>query len=458
MQGKKLSRRDFLRMSALTAAGAAMASCAPEVVREVVKETVVVEATPQVVEKAVTATPPPRGKVPVRVTSSHPLPYLDPLAYDLAKERLPHIELTIDQTPFGDSWASYGDNVIIRIAGGEALDLIYMASEVMPLFAYRKVIQPLDPFIEGDPETSKEIEEDFQHEWWDVFTYKGRRMGHPLGGNVMLMWWNPKIFRELGVKEPWDGWTWDDFLETCLAVADVKGTEEDRYAYSWYDEAFGIGNWFYNNDTSWLKNDNTESNMDDPKVTESIQFLADLIPKYKVSPQPAGFDRTGNFLAGHLVMVLAGRATVPAMQQAEFTDFNFTYHPHKAGPLRTVVGAGGWAIATMTPHVEESWEVINLLNCFELQRKFIELRGSNVSRKSVMQLPEVQTGPPGVNMNLFYEALDHAEVVPAPPNFNVVDALMRRWYAKLWAGEITVDELVKGVDEELKAEMEKITA
>ena len=43
MDNKKLSRRDFLRMSTLTAAGAALAGCAtptPEVIKEVVKETV----------------------------------------------------------------------------------------------------------------------------------------------------------------------------------------------------------------------------------------------------------------------------------------------------------------------------------------------------------------------------------------------------------------------------------
>jgi multiple sugar transport system substrate-binding protein len=71
MQTKKLSRRDFLRMSALTAAGAALAGCAcppaaepgQTVVTQVVKEEV---AVTQVVKEEVEVTVPPEGATEVR--------------------------------------------------------------------------------------------------------------------------------------------------------------------------------------------------------------------------------------------------------------------------------------------------------------------------------------------------------------------------------------------------------
>ena len=74
---KQVSRRGFLRGAALAAAGAVAAACQPKtvivteekevtrVVKETIKETVIVEGTPQVVEKEVTkivekvVTPPP---------------------------------------------------------------------------------------------------------------------------------------------------------------------------------------------------------------------------------------------------------------------------------------------------------------------------------------------------------------------------------------------------------------
>ena len=47
-----ISRREFIHISALGVAGVAVAACQPKTV--IVKETVVVEGTPQVVEKEVT--------------------------------------------------------------------------------------------------------------------------------------------------------------------------------------------------------------------------------------------------------------------------------------------------------------------------------------------------------------------------------------------------------------------
>jgi multiple sugar transport system substrate-binding protein len=71
MQTKKLSRRDFLRLSALTAAGAALAGCAcePQVIEKEVKVTQVVEKevekeVPKEVEVQVTV--PPEGATEVR--------------------------------------------------------------------------------------------------------------------------------------------------------------------------------------------------------------------------------------------------------------------------------------------------------------------------------------------------------------------------------------------------------
>jgi branched-chain amino acid transport system substrate-binding protein len=62
MDIKRLTRREFLRGAALTGAGLLAAACAPAPTApppQIVKETVVVAGTPEVIEKVVTATPAP---------------------------------------------------------------------------------------------------------------------------------------------------------------------------------------------------------------------------------------------------------------------------------------------------------------------------------------------------------------------------------------------------------------
>jgi len=80
----RLTRREFLKDLAIVAGGAALAGCAPQVVKEtvivekpvekivkeVVKETVIVEGTPQVVEKVVekvVTAPPAEVRIPERI-------------------------------------------------------------------------------------------------------------------------------------------------------------------------------------------------------------------------------------------------------------------------------------------------------------------------------------------------------------------------------------------------------
>ena len=69
MHVRRLSRREFLTGFALAGTGVMVAACQPQVVEKVVKETVVVEGTPKVVEveKLVTA-----AKVPAIWLSNWP--------------------------------------------------------------------------------------------------------------------------------------------------------------------------------------------------------------------------------------------------------------------------------------------------------------------------------------------------------------------------------------------------
>lgn len=463
----KLSRRQFLQGLAMTGGTAILASCAPatpEVIEEevVVKETVVVEVagTPEVreVERVVTATPPPKEPVTVHFTHMGSPEVYEPIAPDMVRERLTGIELVIDKSPFLGSWDAYADNLIVRIAGGEGLDLMYMAIEGLALLSDRNIIQPLDPFIEVDQEAKEDLDADVHPTLTSVLTYRGNLWMLPFVWNNMIHYYNYKIFEEKGVDEPaWD-WSWDDFLETCLQIADVKGTEDDLYAYSFWDMAFGICAWYFNNDTSWLTDDWTDSNLDDPKVAEVWQFLADLILKHKAAPNPAGWDWRAQFIAGHSAMISCGGWCMGFCRNSDFTDYQFQYYPHKAGPLKTVIGVSGTCIATMSPHPDEAWEVVKILNTPEIHLNQIVTSGSLPGRTSVAQSEEfLNLAKPGTaDMSIFFESLDYADTVPSPPNYNVVDPLLRRWYSQVWNGELGVEEALAGAHEELQAEMDQL--
>ena len=445
---RHLSRRHFLRAGLGFAGAAALAACAPSPTPEVVRETVVVE-------KVVTPSPAPAEPVTIVATSQMGVATWDG-SLERAKEQYPEITLKVDQTDMPGGWSGYADLVITRIAGGEQLDLVMIAVEGIPLLSATKVLRPLDPFFEADAEAQRMLMEDTHELLREMLAWEGKQMELPFSWNNMVMYYSTEIYQQKGVDPPPPDWTWDDFLETCVSIADVKGTADDLYAYSfWGSGMFGMCAWYFVNDTSPLTDDWRDSNMLDPKVAETLQFLADLILKHKVSPNPAGWDEWGQFHAGHLAMRTCGRWCIGGSLEEGFESYDLQYQPHRSGPLRTVAGTDGWGMTSACSYPDEAWKMLTLLSGYEASMDMVKLGGNIPTLRSVAEKPEFREyGPP--NTAIFYESLDYADTVVSPPNFNIIEPLLNRHYQGIWNGEVSVEEACAAAHEELQEEMDKL--
>lgn len=457
---QSINRRDFLRLAGLGSVGVLATACgaaatpAPEVVEKVVEKEV-----EKVVEKevVVTATPPPQEAVTIIATSQMPIDTWDG-SVERSKDMLPgHVNLEVTHTLIdGIGWSGYADQIITQIAGGEQLDVIMIAVEGIGLLGSKNVLLPLDTFFEADTEAYDILTNDVHETLRGMLEYEGKLLEYPFSWNNMVMYYNTQIFEEKGIDPPAEDWTWDDFLETSRAVADVKGAADDLYAYSfWGAGMFGMHAWFFGNDTSPLTDDWKDSNMLDPKVAETLQFLADLILVHKVAPNPTGWDEWGQFHAGHLAMRTCGRWCIGGSLSEGFETYDLQYQPHKSGPYRTVAGTDGWGIATLSDYPNEAWEVVKLLSGTEASLDMVKLGGNIPALRSVAEMPEFKEyGPP--NTDIFYESLDYAKTVPSPPNFNIVEPILDRHFATIWNGEKSLEEAVQLAHEELQAEMDTL--
>ena len=454
---RKFSRREMLRLAGLGSVGLLVAGCGPaatpEKVVEKVVETVVVK---EEVEKLITATPPPKEAVSIFATSQMEVSFWQP-SMERAKDMLPGVNLEVSNTQItGIGWSGYSDLVITQIAGGQQLDVIMIAVEGLPLLSSKKILLPLDPYFDADAEAKNILMTDIHKTLREMLQYEGKQMEFPFSWNNMVMYYNTKIYEDKGIDPPKPDWTWDDFLENCLKVADVKGTADDLFAYSfWGAGMFGMCAWFYGNDTSPLTDDWKDSNMLDPKVAETLQFLADLILKHKVAPNPTGWDEAGQFHAGHLAMRTCGRWCIAGSIKENFSTYDLQYQPHQSGPYRTVAGTDGWGIAAATRYPDEAWQTVKFLSSTEAALDMVALGGNIPALRSVAEMPEFkEIGP--ANTGIFYESLDYARTVASPPNFNIIEPILDRHYDTIWNGEKTVEEAVQAAHVELQAEMDKL--
>ena len=105
----------------------------------------------------------------------------------------------------------------------------------------------------------------------------------PAAWNNMMIYYNTKVFKDAGIERPSDDWTWDDFLAIAKQLTKGEGANQ-TYGYGIPYFNFGIHPWFLSNGAPLLKNDLTESNLNDPKVVEAAQFLHDLVLAHLTAP------------------------------------------------------------------------------------------------------------------------------------------------------------------------------
>ncbi len=443
----KLGRRDFIKLVGVLSGGAILAACTPQAPPAAIGPTA---AQP-------TSAPPSKNKVLIRTTSQMAADQVNGFAASI-KNTLDakNIQLDISQTQM-DNWAQYADKIITMIAGGEQLDVLMIAIEGIALLGVKNILVDLTDFLTADPDTQKMVKDDIAPALTDMLKYKGKLLEIPFSWNNMVIYYNTKIMADKGVKVP-EKMTWDDFRGICSQVADVKGTAKDRYAYSfWGSGFFGMCAWLYMNDGQGILNDDwTASNLNNPKVAETVQFLADLILKDKFAPNPAGWAEQDQFLAGNLVMRTCGRWCISGLLQNKFTDYDLTYQPHKVGPFTTVAGTDGWGVSSKSKTPNEAYTVAALLSGPGPSLEMVKLGGNIPALRSVSEKPEfAKFGP--ANTKIFYESLSGAKALPAPVNFNVIEPLVDRNLAPIWNGEVTVEEGLAKAHAELQAEMEKIS-
>ena len=448
-ESKQIGRRDFLKFASLISGGAIMAACAPAAPAATSAPAQPAAANP-------TAAPATKGAVKIRACSSMPIDQLNAFGGQI-KDQLAAkgITMNIYNTPV-PNWSAYADNVITQLAGGDQIDVIMIAIEGIPLLGIKNILVDLAPYLAADPTTQNMINTEIPPALTDMLKYKGKQLEIPFSWNNMVLYYNTKIMADAGVTMPMHP-TWDDFLQICQKVAKVTGSASDRYAYNfWASGVFGWESWFYQNDgQGYLTDDMVDSNLNNPKVAETVQYMADLVLKYKVAPNPKGWDEQGQFLAGNLAMRTCGRWCIAGLLQNKFTDYDLVYQPHKSGSILTDAGTDGWGVCSKSKTPNEAFAVAAALSGPEISLAMTKLGGNIPALKSVAALPEfAQYGPK--NTAIFFESLSGAKALQAPTNFNIIEPIVDSNLAPIWNGEISVTDGLAKAHTAIQAEMDKI--
>jgi multiple sugar transport system substrate-binding protein len=365
-------------------------------------------------------------------------------------QKYPNVKVEIAIDPISNGWGDYVTHVLSQFNANNAYDVYGTAIETFRTFETRNLFIPLDDYIAGHASYS-----DFDPALFKYASNKGKTYFIPITWNNIMINYNRKLFAGAGVDLPKTGWTWNDFRETAkkLTVRDAAGNVT-QFGYEVPNQFFFVQPWFYSNGTSILNADWTASNMLDPKVSESLQFLYDLIHVDKVSPIPGKDTMDNQFMAGQVAMISRGHWIVQNAKAAKL-DMDIAIPPSKVNDY-TVIGFGGYAVSRTSKYQDVAKELVGELTSFETQKEEGEGGGGVPGRKSAAETEAFLAYPPSTA--LYYQTLPHTLPVPSPANFQEVEKIFIRNYIAIMSGEISIADGVKRADRELNESFKRLAS
>jgi multiple sugar transport system substrate-binding protein len=459
---RKLSRRRFLRLTGLTAAGAALAACAPSepsVVKETVEVVTEVEVEKEVevtreVEKVVevTAEAPAAETVELRFSSVGWGGWLSDPWMQIVDEF--NASQSAVQIPGGYEDVAEGyQKVMTQAAGAVAADVYMFETKYMQSFASLGFFVPLDDYVALSSVVTEE--KYFADDWKEMF-WGGRQQLAPFDNSPAMVWYNLDVFDEAGVDYPptqYGEWTWADFLDTAQRLTQGEGAEK---IFGWAGERWWVYSlpWIWSNGGWFLNEKKTECVVDMPETIEALQWAADLIHTYQVQPQAAELVQGGNsamFYMGRAAMAQKGTWWAIDLKAQEGLRWNVAPLPDGAAGAMTRNPLDAWGIWNGSRHTDAAWQFIEFLSSPD-SLTTLTLAGLSTSNKQVLADVFTTQEPADVDWYLFVDALDsHVRRHPDTAIYNEMQDLITPEWDAVLDGSKSADEYVQAIKEPVNA-------
>ncbi len=478
MSQKNLSRRDFLRLGALTAAGAALAGC-----KQVVRETVEVEVTRAVeVEKTVVvgATVPPEEVVEITFMGWGATEEDEGVrsAITVFQGAEPNIKVTWLHTPEG-----YTQKMLAMVAAGTPPDTAFVDFGNYRTYCREGLLLDITDMLKADPVVGApgyfiEPQET------ERCTYKGKWYGIGSCWVAPHIYYNADIFEEEGIEppsnDPDEAWDWDHFLEVCRQLTvDVNGRHPgdsgfdvnnvDRWAVQWPTWSIPLHAAIASNGGYWLDPDTGLLALDKPEATAALQAIADLMLVHQVMPQSAvfqalGMTNTQMLETGKLAMAVDGSWALAWINKIQAT-LGTAVLPKFKEPATDMQAHLHSAFAG-TKHPEAAWRWLRFLATEYYQLLFLRiglwlpsqtaLMGEEGLKKwmTLRTAPGQGVHPEGYDLIVTEYVPKYGHVLYMPPGYPKTDAVIAPAMDAIWIGDKTAEEAMAEAVPEANAILE----
>ena len=345
-----------------------------------------------------------------------------------------------------ESWSDFIQKWVTMIGSGKAPDLTNIAIEGFQMAVANNLVMPLDEVVKADADMSAQLP-GFAKSLLDGFSHDGKLYGIPNGTQTMVVYYNKAIFDAKGIPYPKDGWTWEDFRKTAIAL-----TDGDVYGWglpisNWHMAPFWITNGAYP-----CTDDYSKPTLNSEGMVEALTFLSNLILVDKCAPDPTGIDVYAQFAAGKIAMVGAGRWTLASWLKDGFDTFDCVSWPvNKASG--SVYGGAAWTVNPNTPHKEEAIALLKEFTSTQTLSATALLGQQIPPMESLATDPAIMGNTPENIGQKLWSTITASKPIAAPTFFGQLEQALVRAVQNTCAGTMTAADALNQAQQEVEAEL-----
>ncbi len=301
------------------------------------------------------------------------------------EEKYPGTKVELEYIP-----EDYETKIDTLIAGDAAPDVIYGHPYMLRKWYAKGALLDLTALYE-----SKGLNDDavYNTSFYKNFEYEGAKIGTINGQDILLLYYNKALFDKAGVAYPTEDWTWDDFLAAAQKLTVVKDGKTVQYGVT-------VSDWYPNAEMLIWANGGTivddpyandaKITVDSPGTVAGLQFMQDLVQKYKVSPTPEGVQVFGgSFEAGNVAMKFDGAWAPVFLKDVEGLDWDMMLVPKGTAGRKTAVLYAGYGVYKNSENPELAKEFAAYMQSLDGQKILAETGLITVIHKEVSEDPAV---------------------------------------------------------------------
>ncbi len=242
---------------------------------------------------------------------------------------------------------------------------------------------------ELDPEFKKDL-----NDFFPVFIrdsiYDGKLMSLPFNKSVPVIYYNKDLFRRAGLDPDSPPKTWDEFVSVCQQLTrDFDGDgKPDQWGFKFSDHATYFECLLVQNGGRLFDEKDRTMVFNSPEGAEALQYLVDLVHKYRVADfYLGGYQHQVDFAAQKVAMIVASCVSRIFMKKQLNFDWGIAPLLTKKQRGNLVYGTNIVIFSRSSPEKQRiAWEFIKWFTSPENSARWALLTNYVPVRKSSLDL------------------------------------------------------------------------